>query len=74
MPLDTKSSHPSSHSYVLKLHRDAAPQAGVLFGRLESLSSGRCFAFSSAEELLQCLSRDALATQRDASSLPPDRN
>ena len=74
MSLDTKTSHPSSRSYVLKLHRDATPQSGLLFGRLESLSSGRCFAFSSADELLQCLSSDALATQRDASPLSPDRN
>jgi hypothetical protein len=59
MTLSPLASHPSSRSYVLKLHRDAKPQIGHLFGRLESMSSGRCFAFANAEELLRCLVLDA---------------
>jgi hypothetical protein len=67
MSLDPRPTHPSSRSYVLKLHRDARPQQGLLFGRLESLGSGRCFAFASADELLRCLVQDAPAALRDAS-------
>jgi len=59
MTLDTLPPHPVSRSYVLKLHRNARPQDGLLFGRLESLSSGRVFAFASADELLRCLVHDA---------------
>jgi hypothetical protein len=60
MTLDPHASHPSSRSYVLKLHRDARPHEGLVFGRLESMSSGRCFAFANSAELLRCLVVDAL--------------
>jgi len=60
MTLDPLASLPSSRSYVLKLHRDARPHEGLLFGRLESMASGRCFAFANSAELLRCLVLDAL--------------
>lgn len=63
MTLDTLTSHPSGRSYVLKLHRDARPQLGLLFGRLESMASGRSFVFASADELLHCLALDAPVTE-----------
>jgi hypothetical protein len=62
MTLDPLASHPSSRSYVLKLHRDARPQEGLVFGRLESMASGRSFAFANATELLRCLVLDAVPT------------
>ena len=69
MTLDPHASHPSSRSYVLKLHRDARPQEGLVFGRLESMSSGRCYAFASSAELLRCLALDACpVTSPDAVS------
>ena len=71
MSLDPRTSHPSSRSYVLKLHRDARPQDSLLFGRLESLATGHCFVFASAGELLDCLARDALAALRDAAASQP---
>ena len=64
MTLDPQASHPSSRSYVLKLHRDARPHEGLVFGRLESMSSGRCFAFANSAELLRCLVLDALPGMR----------
>ena len=60
MTLDPLASHPSSRSYVLKLHRDARPQEGLVFGRLESMTSGRKFAFANANELLRCLVLDCV--------------
>jgi hypothetical protein len=60
MTLDEHASHPSRRSYVLKLHRDARPQEGLVFGRLESMASGRCYAFANSAELLRCLVLDAL--------------
>jgi hypothetical protein len=63
MTLHLHATYPSARSYVLKLHRDASPQRGQFFGRLESMASGRHYDFSSGEELLACLARDvALAT------------
>jgi hypothetical protein len=59
MTLDPLASHPSGRSYVLKLHRDARPQQGLLFGRLESMAGGHSFAFANADELLRCLALDA---------------
>jgi len=60
MTLDPLASHPSSRSFVLKLHRDARPHEGLLFGRLESMSSGRSFAFGNVNELLRCLALDGV--------------
>jgi hypothetical protein len=60
MTLDPLASHPSSRSYVLKLHRDARPQEGLVFGRLESMASGRSFAFANSTELLRCLLLDCV--------------
>lgn len=66
MTLDPHASHPSSRSYVLKLHRDARPHEGLVFGRLESISSGRSFAFANAAELLRCLVLDDTPHAADA--------
>lgn len=69
MTLDPLATHPSSRSYVLKLHREARPQDGLVFGRLESMSSGRCFAFSNAAELLRCLALDGVGTPGSAGGI-----
>lgn len=61
MVLQKHPSFPATRSYVLKLHRDAAPEAGKLAGRLEVVHSGEQFDFASGEELLACLAR-ALAS------------
>lgn len=69
MTLDPHAIHPSSRSYVLKLHRDARPEEGLVFGRLESMSSGHCYAFANGAELLRCLALDACpVAPPDASS------
>lgn len=57
MTLDPETNYPSNRSYVLKLHRSAAPERGIA-GRLENMASGRQCDFSSGEELLACLAQD----------------
>lgn len=66
MVLQKTPNYPATRSYVLKLHRDAAPAAGRLIGRLESVHSGEHFDFSNGDELLACLVR-ALAQAPQAS-------
>jgi hypothetical protein len=58
MILSTQPSYPSTRSYVLKLHRDAAPLDGKLIGRLENVVTGAQFDFGSGVELLALLERD----------------
>lgn len=65
MTLNPYANYPSTRSYVLKLHRDATPEHGQIVGRLENMASGRCFDFSSGEQLLVCLARDAAASGID---------
>ena len=72
MSLDTQASHPSHRSYVLKLHRDARPHEGLVFGRLESMASGHSFAFGNAGELLRCLALDAVAARRSETDAAAD--
>jgi hypothetical protein len=55
MILSVHASYPYAHTYVLKLHHDAAPQHGRFVGRIEHPASGRQCDFASAEELLACL-------------------
>jgi hypothetical protein len=59
MVLDTQTSFPAARSYVLKLHRDAAPERGEIFGRLENVSTGKQFSFADQAELIAILLRDA---------------
>jgi hypothetical protein len=52
MILNIEPSFPSVRQYVLKLHRDANPENGRFFGRVESLVSGHAFEFRSCAELV----------------------
>jgi hypothetical protein len=61
MILKTQSSYPQARSFVLRLHRDAAPAEGRLIGRLEHVASGRQLNFNSAEELIECLAQSVAA-------------
>ncbi|MDP9140983.1 MAG: hypothetical protein M3O62_09355 [Pseudomonadota bacterium] len=56
MILRTDSKYPMQRAYVLKLTRDATPDA--LSGRIENLVSGKHEDFTSASELLQLLACD----------------
>ena len=58
MVLSTHPSYPSNRSFVLKLHRNAAPLHGKLIGRLENIVTGEQFDFDSGVELLALLARD----------------
>jgi hypothetical protein len=55
MILDTQASYPHSQTYVLKLHRNAAPADGRIVGRLEHVASGHQFPFNTWDELIACL-------------------
>ena len=55
MILKTQASYPQTRSFVLKLHRDAAPAEGRLIGRLEHVATGKQLTFNNAEELIACL-------------------
>ena len=57
MVLDTAPLYPTDRAYVLKLHRDATPGSGRVFGTLENVASGEHFLFANADELLACLIR-----------------
>jgi hypothetical protein len=52
MVLSSHSSFPSDRAYVLKLHFDASPRQGRIMGRLEHVTSGHQYPFSSGAELL----------------------
>lgn len=60
MILSTHPSYPNARTYVLKLHRDAKPQAGRVIGVLENVSSGERFVFGSVAELVACLANTAI--------------
>ncbi|MBX3604800.1 MAG: hypothetical protein KF788_06000 [Piscinibacter sp.] len=53
MPPDALSSRPVA--FVLKLHRDALPARGELFGRVEHLANGTSAVFASGAELIAWL-------------------
>ena len=63
MILKTQASYPQTRSFVLKLHRDAAPAQGRLIGRLEHVASGKQLNFNNAEELIACLTACASLTE-----------
>jgi hypothetical protein len=52
MILSLEPNYPSARQYVLKLHRDAKPNNGRFFGRVESIATGHSFEFRSMEELV----------------------
>jgi hypothetical protein len=59
--LNAHPTYPAARSYVLKLHRDADPSRGLLAGRIENVSTGDYYEFTSGAELLACLACDAAA-------------
>lgn len=63
MTLNPQPNHPSTLSYVLKLHRDTAHQAGEFRGRLEHIVSGRHIDFTSGAQLLALLTRELQAVR-----------
>jgi 2-polyprenyl-6-methoxyphenol hydroxylase-like FAD-dependent oxidoreductase len=64
MTLNQHPNYPSARCYVLKLHRDAAPQLGHLCGRLEHVASGECVDFESNHALLEALIAHAAQTMQ----------
>jgi hypothetical protein len=74
MTLNPQPTYPSAGGYVLKLHRDAQPQQGLLRGRIEHIASGECFDFASAEALLAGLLRHATAQRESSAPATPTGN
>jgi hypothetical protein len=60
MALNPNPTYPSAGFYVLRLHRDARPQGGVLVGRIEHVRSGDSCDFASGEALLAWLTLRAV--------------
>jgi hypothetical protein len=58
MTLDQTAAHPSRHSFVVKLHRDARAADAGLQGRAENLATGRHFDFADGAGLLAGLERE----------------
>ena len=73
MTLSEQAVHSGQRSYVVKLHRDAAPAAGVLRGRLENLASGRRRDFEDGQGLIDALLADLAqpCPSDDPSASPP---
>lgn len=55
MTLNAQPNYPSSRCYVLKIHRDASPALGQIFGRLEHVESGASVEFLSGDALLRAI-------------------
>ena len=73
MILKTQSSYPQTRSFVLKLHRDAAPAEGRLIGRLEHVATSKQLQFNNAEELIACVAACAAATDGAACAVGEER-
>ena len=65
MVLNPESKYPNRRAYVLKLRRDATPDA--LAGRIENLVTGQQLEFASAQALIAAL---AYALVRDLEAAP----
>jgi hypothetical protein len=68
MTLSSETPYPASRQYVLKLHREALPEQDQLIGRLENMSSGRHYDFTSADELVACFALDVALSHSDKQS------
>jgi hypothetical protein len=64
MVLNAQPTHPSSRCYVIKLHRDAEPLFGKIFGRLEHVVTGEAVEFATKEDLLTKLMHHAEGDQQ----------
>lgn len=71
MSLHPDPAYPASRAFVLKLHRDGRPEAGVWQGRVEHMVSGRHHDFQSSEALLHRLSQMSRSAEL-AGWVPPD--
>jgi hypothetical protein len=76
MPLSREPKYPSSRAYVLKLTKDASPDA--LCGRIENLTTGSQRSFACGDELLVAVARDlestAAASDADDANPAVDRS
>jgi hypothetical protein len=70
MVLNPHPIYPSVGRYVLRLHRDARPETGLLQGRIEHVSSGTSFDFASGDHLLDWLARHAAEARAAQADFP----
>ncbi|CAM3717759.1 hypothetical protein [Polaromonas hydrogenivorans] len=71
MNLNPHPVYPSAGRYVLRLHRDAAPQAGHLAGRIEHVTSGESTDFATGAQLLEWLAAHAAQSREGAATDSP---
>ena len=71
MNLNPHPVYPSAGRYVLRLHRDAAPQAGHLAGRIEHVTSGESTDFATSAQLLEWLAAHAAQWREGAATDSP---
>lgn len=57
MALNPEPSYSTTRHFMVKLHRDARPERGELFGKLEHVVTSESVAFASSTELLSALAR-----------------
>ena len=68
MPLDPETKYPSRRAYVVKVRKDAQPEA--LVGRVENVVTGQSREFSSGGELLDSIASDLAANAPPAKETP----
>lgn len=66
MTLDARSKYPTERTYVVKVRRDAKPDA--LAGLLENIVTGRQCEFANASELLDSIKHDIEANSAERSA------
>lgn len=71
MNLNPHPVYPSAGRYVLRLHRDAAPQAGHLAGRIEHVTGGEGIDFATGAQLLDWLAAHAAKSREGAAIASP---
>jgi hypothetical protein len=71
MNLNPHPVYPSAGRYVLRLHRDAMPQASHLAGRIEHVISGESTDFATGAQLLDWLAAHAAQSCEGAATDSP---
>jgi hypothetical protein len=73
MALNPNPLFPAAGAYVLTLHRDAQPEAGLLLGRIHHVASGDSSDFAGSDALIEWLTRHAAQTRTEHGSPQENR-
>jgi hypothetical protein len=72
MTLSAQPTYPAAGAYVLRLHRDARPEAGCLAGQVVHVASGDCSDFGTLQQLNAWLVQHAARAGTPASNRSGD--